>query len=379
MKKLLTKCISLVFVMLIALFLSGCQSLFIPRNVPVVLQEGVPSKSQSTPKITIDSYRILCPGIVQDITSNGNSLIVLNDKNSKAPFSIDFYNTDTQELSPFISSEKRDLTALFDTSDTGIYYVEKMNDPLSGKSGSQLLWADINKDSTRIISLPEENVVKYFGIGESDQVVYINNNNNIVIADNQGDRQVYSTFRNYNILSVDFMKENNAVAFIAYDPANEEKTNLYYAEIKTGTLELIPNLLAENVTNFDVNDINNQIIFVENAMNNQNISIWTAETATSKIVATGNFGTGSFTPNGEKIIFTKYSPSFNSQYQSIWIMNSDGENPLQITAPLKLNSRVMCHPFKPNLYFSVEKNAADIISGNDSILSQTYQVNYTIE
>ncbi|KNZ42891.1 hypothetical protein AKG39_03990 [Acetobacterium bakii] len=175
------------------------------------------------------------------------------------------------------------------------------------------------------------------------------------------------------------MKENNAVAFIAYDPANEEKTNLYYAEIKTGTLELIPNLLAENVTNFDVNDINNQIIFVENAMNNQNISIWTAETATSKIVATGNFGTGSFTPNGEKIIFTKYSPSFNSQYQSIWIMNSDGENPLQITAPLKLNSRVMCHPFKPNLYFSVEKNAADIISGNDSILSQTYQVNYTIE
>jgi len=382
MKKLLANSILFSFVILISLFLSGCESLFIPRNVPVVLHEGVPSKSQSGPAITVDSYLALCPGIIQDITSIGNALIVLNAENTgnaKVPFSIDFYNTDTRQLSSFISSDKRDLSALFDTSDTGLYYVEAMNDPISGKSGSQLLWTDINKDSTRIISLPEENVVKYFGIGESDKVIYINNNNNIIIADNQGNRQVYTTFRNYNILSVDLMKGNDAVAFIAYDPANEGKTNLYYARIKSDTTELLPNLLEENVTGFDVNDINNQILFVENSMNNQSIGIWTSDTANSKIIANGNLGTGSFTPNGEKIIFTKYSPNFDSQYQSIWIMDADGNNPLQITAPLKLNSRVLCHPFKSILYFSVEKNAEDTNSGNDSIVSQTYQVNYTIE
>lgn len=33
-----------------------------------------------------------------------------------------------------------------------------------------------------VISLPEENVIQHFGIGDSGQVVYANNNNQIILA-----------------------------------------------------------------------------------------------------------------------------------------------------------------------------------------------------
>lgn len=379
MLKPLSKWIFLGFILISALFAGGCQSLFIPKNVPIVLWNSLPSNTQTSQQLTIQSYSPVSNGTIQDITNSGNVLLILNSGKSATQLNIDSYNTDTQQLSPFISSDKRELSARYDATDTGIFYVEEAIDPITGNNSSQLLWTDINRDTTRIISVPEENVVKYFGIGESNQVVYCNTNNEIIMADNQGSRQVYKTSQNYNILSVDYMINARAFAFIAAAPTGTEQTNLYYAEINPSSYEIIPRMVDKNVIDFAINNGGNQLIYVNNIGEKQSISIFSIDPNLKNTVATGNFRTAKYTPNGEKIVYTQYSPNVDSQSQSIWIMDANGKNSLQVTLPLKLNSQVICHPSKSILYFSVDTTTEDGKASSDGILSQTYQLTYKIE
>jgi len=379
MLKPLTKLILLILIMVFVLCTGGCQSLFIPKNVPIVLWDGLPSNTQASKKINIQSFSAITPGTIHDITNSGNALIIINADKPGTSFNIDSYDTDTQELSSFISSDKRQLSAFYDTFDTGIYYVEETVDPLTGKASSQLSWTEINKNTTRIISLPEENVIKHFGIGESNQVVYSNTNNEIIIADNHGNRQVYTPKQNYNILSVDYMKNAKAFVFLATVPNADDKTNLYYAPINTESAELRPELIQENVIDFNINRTNDQLIYVKNTGGDQVIGNWSVESGISTSLATGNFGTATFTSNGEKIIYTQYTPNIDFQSQSIWIMDANGKNPLQVTGPLNLNSQVISHPSKSILYFSVDITTEDPNTSKNTILSQTYQITYTIE
>lgn len=379
MLKPLTKWIFLGFMLIFVVVAGGCQSLFIPKNVPIVLWDGLPSTTQASQEITIQSYDPVAPGTIQDITNSGNALLILNSGNSVSDFNIDSYDTDTQQLSPFINSDKHELSARYDAVNTGIYYVEEAIDPMTGDNSSQLLWTDINRDTTRVISLPEENVVKYFGIGELNQVVYSNTNNEIIMADNQGNRQVYKTPQNYNILSVNYMKNAKAFAFIAVPPTGAEKTNLYVAEINPNSFEILPRLVEENVINFDINNRNNQLLYVDNSGERQSIGLWSMDSDLKTTISTGNFRTAKYTPNGDKIIYTQYSPNIDFQSQSIWIMDANGKNPLQVTMPLKLNSQIICNPSKSILYFSVDTITEDKSASTDQLFSQTYQITYTIE
>ncbi|MGV8905966.1 MAG: hypothetical protein ACOH15_05160 [Acetobacterium sp.] len=379
MLKPLAKLTFLSFILVFTLLAGGCQSLFIPKNVPIVLWDGVPSKTPASREINIQSFNTITPGTIHDITNSGNALIIINAGNLGTNLNIDSYDTDTQALSSFISSDKRELSALYDTFDTGIYYVEETVDPITEKTSSQLSWTDINKNTTRIISLPEENVMKHFGIGESNQVVYGNTNNEIIIADNRGNRQVYTQKQNYSIISVDYMKEANAFIFMATAPNADDQTNLYYAPIDAESAELLPILIEENVIDFNINSDIGQLIYVKNTGKNQLIGTWSANSDQATSLATGNFGSARYTPNGEKIIYTQSSPNVDSQSQSIWIMDANGKNPLQVTVPLKLNSQVISHPSKSILYFSVDTAIEDPNTSKSKILSQTYQITYTIE
>ncbi len=375
MKKTLNKVIFVCFIFVTLFLGSGCQNLFIPTNVPVVLQNTPVSSNPSPQQISIQSYTMTSPGVVQDITNSGNSLILFTFGTT---YNIDIYNSETMQLSSFVNSDKKALSALYDTFDTGIYYIEKLVDPLTGSVGSQIIWSDVNKNTTRVISLPEENIIQHFGIGDSGQVIYANNNNQIIIADSDGNRQVYNLLNNYNILAVNYLSQQHSVVFIATDPHNEERTNLYYTKINDQTNELSATLITENVTSFDVNNLTNQVVFVKNSGDSQTIRTWDTAASSSSAIATGNFRSARFTPNGEHIVLTQTTPNSDSLAKSIWIMDANGKNPLQLTAPLNINSEIICHPYKSVLFFSVEKSSDSISSTDEHALSQTYQLTYKI-
>ncbi|MBI4856081.1 MAG: hypothetical protein HY818_04995 [Acetobacterium woodii] len=375
MKKTLSKVILLCFIVSTLFVSSGCQNLFVPTNVPVVLHNDPILTRPAPSQLSIQSYTMVSPGVVQDITNSGNNIILFT---TGTTYNIDTYNTDAMQLSPFVNSDKMVLSALYDTYDAGIYYAEKLTDPLTGNEDSQIIWSDINKNTTRVISLPEENVTRYFGIGDSGQVVYANNNNQIVLANSDGDRQVYDVLNNYNILAVDYIYAEKGFVFIATDPRNEERTNLYYAPIKDDSSELSAILISENVKSFDINDLTNQVVFIKNNGDSQTIRTWKTTAANSTGIATGHYGTARFTPNGDRIVFTQSTPDSDSQAESIWIVDANGKNPLQLTAPLNINSQIICHPYKSELFFSVEKNSDSISPSDGHTVSQTYQLIYKI-
>ena len=241
---------------------------------------------------------------------------------------------------------------------------------------SQIIWSDINKNTTRVISLPEENVTQNFGIGDSGQVVYANNNNQIILANSDGNRQVYDVLNNYNIQAIDYIYDQKGIVFVATDPQNEERTNLYYAQIKDDTNELSAILISENVSGFDINDLTNQVVFIKNNGDSQTIRTWKTSASNSTGIITGNYDSARFTPNGDRIIFTQSAPNSDSQAESIWIIDANGKNPQQLTAPLNLSSQIICHPYKSELFFSVKKNTDSVDPTTGRILSQTYQLTY---
>ncbi|PKM60755.1 MAG: hypothetical protein CVU99_06390 [Firmicutes bacterium HGW-Firmicutes-4] len=376
MKKTQNKVIFFCVIVLTLFISSGCQNLFIPTNVPVVLRNDPVSKNPSPQQISIQSYTMASPGVVQDITNSGNNLILFTFGTT---YNIDTYNTETMQLSSFVNSDKRALSALYDTFDTGIYYAEKLVDSITGSVGSQIIWSDVNQNTTRVISLPEENVIQHFGIGDSGQVVYANNNNQIILADSEGNRQVYNVQNNFDILALDYINKEKGVIFIATDPQNEERSNLYYAKMKADSAELASTLIAENVSSFNINDLTNQVVFIKNIGDFQTIRTWNTSVASSSGVATGNYESARFTPNGERIVFTQSTPNSDNQTESIWIMDASGKNSLQLTAPLNINSEIICHPYKSVLFFSVEKSSDSISSSDEHTLSQTYQLTYKID
>lgn len=376
MKKLQNRLILLCFILATLFISSGCQNLFVPSNVPVVLRNDAALNESASNHINIQSYTLVSSGIVQDITNSGNNMILFN---SGETYNIDIFNTDAMQLSSFVNSDKMVSSALYDTFDAGIYYAEKLIDPLTGNVDSQIIWSDINKDTTRVISLPEENVTQYFGIGDSGQVVYANNNNQIVLANSEGNRQVYDVLNNYNILAIDYIYDEKGFVFIATDPQNEEQTNLYYAKINDDTTKLTSALIADNVESFSLNDLTNQVVFIENNGKSQALRTWNTHTLNSTAIANGNYGSARFTPNGDRIVFTQSTPNSDSQAESIWIVDANGQNPLQLTAPLNINSQIICHPYKSELFFSVEKNSDSLSPTEERTPSQTYQLIYKID
>lgn len=76
MKNATNKILIAGFITLTLFLFSGCQNLFIPANVPVILHNNQVLSEPSPQQITIQSYTMITSGIVQDITNSGNNLIL---------------------------------------------------------------------------------------------------------------------------------------------------------------------------------------------------------------------------------------------------------------------------------------------------------------
>lgn len=379
MKKTHYKKALCLFILSFLLLITGCRNIFIPANMPMVIFEKPKLNETSQKQIEIQSYRGVSPGNVQDISHNGNSLILLNSNTDENLYTIDLFSPETEALVPFIVSDNKEFSAQFDSKDSGIFYVEESMDSITEKLNSQLLWTDIDKNISRVISLPEENVSKVFFISEPEKVIYTNNRNEIVVSDNQGNRNVYTTAQNINIIDLAYLKSENKIIFLSEDPTKDGKTNLYSAKISNDSLELHPKLIEENILSFGVNELNEKVVFVKNSNNSQSIGIWDSKTELlSTLPSSGNFYKVQFTPSGEEILYTQWSSNSEAKTQSVWIMDADGKNPLQITSNLKMTSDIIFHPFKSILYFSVEEDSDENQLSKGQIPQLTYQINYSI-
>ncbi|MGL4606396.1 MAG: hypothetical protein ACRCU3_02935 [Eubacteriaceae bacterium] len=379
MKKQKTKWILPICLLFPLFLLSGCKNMFIPQDVPIVIEEKKTFNQSDNESIEIQSYSKIADGFIQDISYNGNALLLQTIDTNDLMNTIDLYNTETNQVNLFLKSDKEEVFSQFDSNTSGVYYIEENVDPLTNKINRQLLWTDLNKDITRIISIPEENVNANFGIGDLEKVIYTNTRGEIILSDNQGNRQIYTTSRNFIVSSISYLKSTNIIVFLSQDPSNEEKTNLYFAEIPEDSNILNIKLIDENVTYFSLNNPTEKLIYVKKSGDFQTISTWDFKTLSTVGVSSGNYKTAQFTPNGDKIIYTLSPPSQEAESSSIWLMDVNGKNQLQITSPIKLNSQVICHPFKSTLYFSTETEESFNYLTKAHTLSEAFQINYEVK
>ncbi|WKY45477.1 hypothetical protein Q5O14_05150 [Eubacteriaceae bacterium ES2] len=372
------KILSFAFLSILCLIsFCGCENIFFPYNVPVVLQENQNSQTDSPQEATIVSYQVISTGLVQDISYSGSNLLILNNA---APYSINIFDTSNNQLSTFSSSDKQQSSAVYDSYDTGIYYIEETANQDSNTTDIQLVWSDVSKNTTRIISNAEENVVPNFGIADQGNVVYGNNSNELILSDNSGNRTVYKNPNNGTLLQVAYIDDEPGFVFIAANPAIEDETSLYYARIPDDSNDLSPTLISENVSSFNVDKLNHQVAFVKNSGDSQSICIWQLNHSKPSVLATGSFGSVQFTPSGENIIYTQVATgNTDLKSQSIWIMDNNGNNPQQLTAPIKLSSTIVCHPFQSVLFFSIERNTDNTENYNARVISEIYQLVYQIQ
>lgn len=384
--KLKTKWLILMILSVLITF-SGCQSVLIPEDKPLVLDKNSWFSKDTQDDLEILSYEDIGNGTVQDISYDGSTLLILNPtQTAPVSYNIDLlrYTDQDVRLTSFLSSEKKELSASFDPYAQGIFYVDETVGNNGSPSSRELIWTSIDKSNTKTISSQEENVNPSFCTISDSRVLYTNNNRNIIFADSSGLRQSYQTTYNLDILQIAYLPDANSVIYTAISPDDENKTNLYRSDIKDDETTLTSTLIDENVIDFDLNSNSGILYYIKTDGGNRKILRCNTNNYTQpSVVAEGNFTSVTSTEESEKILFSEYSTTNSKSSRSIWIMDSDGNNKFQLSAPMTLTSKIIAHPYKSTIYFSAEKGPGSGLSSNNggpkSNVSTIYKIDYNIK
>ena len=366
----------------------GCQSVLIPEDKPIVLDQNSWLSGEPQNDMEILAYDDIGTGTVQDIAYDGSTLLILNPtQTAPVNYNIDLlrYTDEENRLTSFLSSEKKQLAAAFDPYAKGIFYVEET---VSDKAqiSRQLVWTTMDKSTTKTISAMDENVNPAFCVISDSQVLYTNGSRNIVFANANGSRQVYTTTYNLDIHAIVYLPHSGDVLYTAQSPSDENKTNLYRSRVKDGKSTLTSTLVDENVLDLDLDTESGMLFYIKlNGGSREIMRYNTANYGEPTAVAQGNFTSVTAVHGGEKILYSQYSSTNSKSSRSIWIMDSNGKNPLQLSAPLTLTSKIVAHPFKSTIYFSAEKTPAEMMTpdkeGNtgSSSVSTVFKIDYNIK
>lgn len=375
-------------ILLMTLLLSGCRSFLIPQDEPLVLNNSLMFQKSPQSKMEILSFKSIGTGVVQDISYDGSMLLLLNT--TEAPpitYNINLLKITehANQLTSFVNSDKHQISARFGEYASGVFYIERGNTQSDEKPTNQLLWTSVDKSTTKTISSPDENITSNISIVDDEHVLYTNASNQIILTNTTGDRKVYTTSRNFTISNIVYYKPKQTLFFIATDPLNPQKSNLYQTEIKEDTNALNSSLVDENIINFSLNRQSGDLIYTQSYGDTRRIMTCSASQSTQPtMLSEGNYTSAVYTPNGDKILYSQFSSMNTKSSQSIFIMDANGKNKLQISAPLTITSPIVAHPYKSTVYFSVEKRFDE--SGNGSAediskqpVSQVYKIDYNIQ
>lgn len=365
------------------LLLAGCQNFLFAENVPFTWKDEYDSEQARQNRLHISNYESIGKGVIKDLSHDGKHLLLLNT--STVPpitYSAEILSPGDNEnwLISFLTSEKKQQNMAFDDGSLGLFYVEE-NSGKAGATVNQLAWTSGDKSTTRTISAPGENVNSNFAVYEYDKVAYANDKNEVILANTSGERTVYSTGGLISIGKIYYSQSDNNLYFTAADPQDENIAGLYRAPLSE-TNELEPERIDKNIVDFSLNDTSGQLVYIKFHHNTRRLAYLDLDNGTrrGKVIGEGNFTSCRFTPDGEYIIYTRFSANNLRSNQSLWITDKDGKEPLQLTSPLYITSDIFFHPKEKTLYFSAgTQGGATTGDTGDQNISNVYQLSFTIE
>ena len=342
------KPIFLILYCFVAVFLTGCTSIFIHKDEPMVVADSDDALA------TIVSYGFLTTGIVEDISSDGNQLLLL----SGSPYhNISLLNlTDSGKLISLINSDKTEENAVFSMDQKNIFYIESTEKDTENNKQYQLFSSTLDKSSVVAISASDEDIDPVFCLN-GNGVIY-SYERTFVFADPISEEQTKYTLDNDYMIHQLFYDSETHILFFLANASSEESTmtNLYAIDFEdqSSSKTITPALLATNIVDFEYQG---SLYYIQSRNNSR--TIIKAELSGTKISVThelysGNLASLKSTSDSNILLFTKYLDQNNQSLRSIWTLNIQTEEAKQLTSPQVLDSKIITNPNQNILYFSVE-------------------------
>ncbi|MDD3995956.1 MAG: hypothetical protein PHC42_04615, partial [Bacilli bacterium] len=131
------------------------------------------------------------------------------------------------------------------------------------------------------------------------------------------------------------------------------------------------------VIDFDINDKNTQIAYIEKFNDSHQIVSVNLSNMQKRNIKKDNYNSIIYTQDNSHLIVTKSDNSGEQDQQSIWIINQDKKTQQQLTSPMLISSPIIPSKDKNSLYFSVQKNNS---TSSPNLYDQIiYQITYSFK
>ncbi len=328
--------------------------MLLPENtiLPVEYEESQTAK--------IEELKTDQPGEVEAINNEHGFILSIGRKNEQ--YTIDQYQIDNQNLVNIITADTE--ISKVETAQDGFFYL-KVNP--SNTLTKQILWSTLDKSVERTITDTTENATEAFYAYGKDDVVYVNNSNQVVFSNSQGNKTVYDLNQNLSVTKICWSEVYNSGFFLARDDQSDTVT-LYHLLLDGGELKV--NATVKDVITFDLDSTKTRLVY--STQQKDGIDIYVI--ADIKTINPQKLFTGQ---NIDRIAVDENKNVYYSKLleigerSTLWIYDNEKSQSYQLCSPFRLSSGIFPVKGENEIFFSAKQLSylenSDIIQANNYI------------
>lgn len=364
LKRYFTVCL-----LVLSVFLSGCNILFVRSDKLYFITETTAVTSPTSIQIKVDSYDILMNGtlLYYDYVSSTGLYTVRERDHQKLINYLYVFDSEGSRL--LFTSENSYTEGYINVSEDVIYFKE-YNTELKQVT---LYRTNLNATTKERYSetFTEASLVWH---ATKTSFYYINSNNSLVRVTHGVEVEEHA-----------FDDVGVAIKKIAYMPSincmfltivgSQKSTILYRLDLASGEISAIDG----NVGDFVCSDNSGMVAYTKTTAGRDQLYLYNTKTYLRTYLTTSDIDKISLSPNGNYVVFaTKIAT--DSPSQSIWIINSKGDTPTQLTANTTLQGSIFFTGISSIMFTQVEtpSNSEDpVYTVRD--LTYSFDYNQTIQ
>lgn len=359
------------FLILIAFIAIGCSPFFISDSKPKTIQEDgdiLQAQKETNSPNKIKEFNRITRGVIWDICSKGNNIVLLREENKNLDTQIEgeitnnlaLYNLKKEEIQSITSSSINLFLSQFDADEEGIYYLENKEESIF-----QLFWFDISNNTKIKISSTDHQVNPNFHVMPNNEVYFGTKDGKIIRANRNHILSTLDVGSEYYIQQIYYYEDQDLIIFSAFKDGN---LNLYSIHPKGKDFtKIIPKINGS----FNVSEKEDKIIYTTPIPDSNRTALWIFELDKKENIKLleGYPQRGVISPRGDKIAYLD-RPDSNTDLQNIWILDLENHEGQQVASNLKITSEIFWHPRNSQLYFSIYETR------DDQLYSSIYSLNF---
>lgn len=339
MNKLIKGSLLLIF-LFSCLFLGGCTGVLYPLDQVEAID------LDTSQEASVDEFRIVNAGIVQDESVDGNRILSISANNQ----ALDMYDTSTANLVNIVNSDSEIGSARF--TGLGLYYTKLISSNSYAENLYQLMWYSLDKSEERTITEGDKSCTGVFSTFGEDGAVYVQGGNLLIVTNSMGEIWNYQLDASLSVKKLRYSEAGSQIFMLASE--SDQDYNALYVITRYDSGRITVEKIASNIIDFDYSEPLRQMAFIRQSEYTEGIFTCTTDGTISRPETRQSaiFTAISYTKDGEYLLYTKPASNESSSCQSIWIADPDFKTVLQLTSPCEITSTIQSVSFGDSVYFS---------------------------